>query len=138
MSISQPLKAPRVLQEAMRQSSRRRHILDMDDFSRDELNLVLQTAGAMKEVLCRDIKKVPTLRGKVIFNLFYEPSTRTRVSFEAGMTELGGHAINLDWRATNFTLSKISFETRYLCRNAALIMARLKENSELLEMLLKL
>jgi ornithine carbamoyltransferase len=50
------------------------------------------------------------------------------------MTELGGHAINLDWNTTNFTLSKIRFETRYLGRNAALIMARLKENADLLEM----
>ena len=50
------------------------------------------------------------------------------------MTELGGHAINLDWRATNFTLSDIRSETRYLSRNAAVIMARLKSNSDLMDM----
>ena len=50
------------------------------------------------------------------------------------MTELGGHAINLDWRASNFTLGDIRSETRYLSRNSAFIMARLKSNSDLLKM----
>ena len=74
------------------------------------------------------------MQGNTLVMLFQKTSTRTRVSFEAGMTELGGHAINLDWRSTNFTLSKIKFATRCLCRNAAMIMARLKENKDLLEM----
>ena len=60
----------------------RRHVLDLDDFTREELWQLLDSTEAMKEVLARDIKKVPTLRGRSIFLLFYEPSTRTRVSFE--------------------------------------------------------
>ncbi|MBI4312020.1 MAG: aspartate carbamoyltransferase, partial [Chloroflexi bacterium] len=60
----------------------RRHVLDLDDFAVAELDLVMETTDAMREVLGRDIKKVPTLRGKVIITLFYEASTRTRVSFE--------------------------------------------------------
>ena len=104
MSISQPQEAPRVLEEAIQQSPRRRHLLDMDDFSRDELNLMLQTADAMKEVLRRDIKKVPTLRGKVMLTLFYEPSTRTRVSFEEAGKVLSAEVINIS--ATSSSVEK--------------------------------
>ena len=74
------------------------------------------------------------LQGRTLVMIFQKTSTRTRVSFEAGMTELGGHAINLDWRASNFTLGDVRSETRYLSRNAAFIMARLKDHSDLLDM----
>lgn len=57
-----------------------RDILDLDSLSVEEYNLVLQTASEMKKIMKRDIKKVPSLRGKSIINLFYEPSTRTRTS----------------------------------------------------------
>src|SRR3989304_4755478 len=60
----------------------RRHVLDLDDFSREEIELVLREAEALKEVLAREVKKVPALRSKSVVNLFFEPSTRTRVSFE--------------------------------------------------------
>jgi len=67
--------------------------------------------------------------------LFQKTSTRTRVSFEAGMTELGGHAIFLDWIASNFQLSDIDFEAEYLSRNVSIIMARLKKHEDLLTLL---
>ena len=58
----------------------RRHVLDLDDFSAEELDLVLRTTDEMREVLGQDVKKITTLRGKVVITLFYEASTRTRAS----------------------------------------------------------
>ncbi|MBL8014105.1 MAG: aspartate carbamoyltransferase, partial [Candidatus Omnitrophica bacterium] len=56
---------------------RHHDLLDLSDFTRHELELVLQTAKSFKEVSSRDIKKVPALRGKTVVMLFFEPSTRT-------------------------------------------------------------
>jgi aspartate carbamoyltransferase catalytic subunit len=75
---------------------RHHHILDVDDFTRQEIELVFQTTKAMKEVLSRPIKRVPTLRGKTIVNLFYEPSTRTRLSFELAAKYLSADVVNLN------------------------------------------
>ena len=77
------------------EGSRRRHILDLDDFTRAELEEVLVTAEAMREVLGRRIRKVPTLRGKTIITLFYEPSTRTRASFEQAGKIVSADVINM-------------------------------------------
>jgi aspartate carbamoyltransferase catalytic subunit len=75
---------------------RHHHILDIDDFTRQEIELVFQTTKAMKEVLSRPIKRVPTLRGETIVNLFYEPSTRTRLSFELAAKYLSADVVNLN------------------------------------------
>ena len=72
-----------------------RHVLDLDDFSPSEITTVLDNTGAMNEVLLRDIKKVPTLRGRVIVTLFYEASTRTRISFEEAGKVLSADVINV-------------------------------------------
>ena len=74
---------------------RRRHVLDLDDFSREEIETVLTSAQGMSEVLNRDIKKVPALRGRVIVTLFYEASTRTRISFEEAGKILSADVINM-------------------------------------------
>ncbi len=73
----------------------RKDVLDLDDFSAEEINLVFQTADAMKEVLSRPIKKVPPLRGKTVVILFYESSTRTRVSFELAAKNLSADVVNI-------------------------------------------
>jgi len=66
--------------------------------------------------------------------IFQKTSTRTRVAFEVAMTQLGGHALYIDWRTTNFTLADIYDETQYLSRNVDCIMARLLRNADLQRM----
>ena len=73
----------------------RRHCLDLDDFTRQEIEEVLRNTEVMKEVMQREIRKVPTLRGKSVVTLFYEPSTRTRVSFEHAGKILSADVINV-------------------------------------------
>ena len=73
----------------------RRHLLDLDDFSTQEIELVMETTDAMKEVLAREVPRVPALRGTTIVTLFYEASTRTRASFELAGKVLGADVINL-------------------------------------------
>ncbi len=77
------------------------HILDVDDFTREEIELVFHTTQAMKEVLSRPIKRVPALRGKTLITLFYEPSTRTRLSFELAAKNLGADAVSLSAPASS-------------------------------------
>ena len=61
-------------------SFQRKDLLGLEELSKEEIELILDTASSFKEVSKRDIKKVPVLRGKTVVNLFYEPSTRTRLS----------------------------------------------------------
>ena len=74
---------------------KRCHVLDLDDFSEGEIQSVLSDASAMSEILDRDIKKVPTLRGKSIATMFMEPSTRTRSSFEQAAKILSADVISI-------------------------------------------
>ena len=76
-------------------SLRGKHVLGLKDFWPEEIQLVLATAKGMKQIIHRDIKKVPTLRGKSIVTLFYEPSTRTRTSFETAGKYLGADVVNI-------------------------------------------
>ncbi len=77
----------------MRLSSK--HLLQLEGMKKDEINLILDTAEIFKEVLERPIKKVPTLRGITVVNLFYEASTRTRISFELAEKRLSADTVSL-------------------------------------------
>ncbi len=77
-----------------------RHILSMDDLTADDITTVLDTAESFKEVNERRIKKLPTLRGRTIINLFLESSTRTRTSFEIAAKRLSADAINMTGSAS--------------------------------------
>lgn len=74
---------------------RGRHLLAIADLTPEEIVLILDTADAMKEVGTRAIKKVPALRGKTVVNLFYEPSTRTRTSFEVAEKRLSADTLSI-------------------------------------------
>ena len=79
----------------------KKDLLSIDDLSADEIYRVLDTAEAMREIGERPIKKVPTLRGKTVVNLFYEPSTRTRTSFEIAEKRLSADTLNIAVQASS-------------------------------------
>jgi aspartate carbamoyltransferase catalytic subunit len=89
----------------------RRHVLDLDDFTVAEVEAVLQTATAMKDVLNRPIKKVPTLRGKTLVTLFYESSTRTRVAFELAAKALGADTVSVAASTSSVTKGESLIDT---------------------------
>jgi aspartate carbamoyltransferase catalytic subunit len=72
-----------------------RHLLGLEGVPAEDITAILDTAASFKEISERDIKKVPTLRGKAVVNLFYEPSTRTRTSFEIAAKRLSADTINV-------------------------------------------
>ena len=86
---------------------RSRHLLSVTDLTPEEVVLILDTAEAMREVGTRPIKKVPTLRGKTVVNLFCEPSTRTRTSFEIAEKRLSADTLSI----TTSTSSVVKGET---------------------------
>src|SRR5262245_19221100 len=73
----------------------KKDLLGIADLSCEEINLILDTTEAMREIGQRPIKKVPTLRGKTVVNLFFEPSTRTRTSFEIAEKRLSADSLNI-------------------------------------------
>ncbi|MFQ6093295.1 MAG: aspartate carbamoyltransferase catalytic subunit [bacterium] len=73
---------------------RSKHLLGLEGMSREDIELILDTAASFKEILERPIPKVPTLRGKTVVNLFFEPSTRTRISFELAEKRLSADIVN--------------------------------------------
>lgn len=71
-----------------------RHLLGLAGFPREDIKILIDTAFTFREVLDRPIKKVPTLQGKTVVNLFFEPSTRTRISFELAQKRLSADIVN--------------------------------------------
>ena len=107
------------------------HLLTLKDWTPHQINEVIDKAIEIK----KNTEKYRTaLKDKSLAMIFQKTSTRTRVSFEVAMTQLGGHAIFLDWRATNFALADVGDETQYLSRNVDCIMARLMKHEDLRKM----
>ena len=108
-----------------------KHLISFKDWLPHEIEFLIDRAI--------EIKKEPmeyrmALQHNSLAMIFQKTSTRTRASFEVAMTQLGGHAIYMDWLTTQFKLANISDEVKYLSRNVDCIMARLKRNVDLMEM----
>ena len=107
------------------------HLLNFKELSNQQLEGLVDVGIEVKN---NPKKYVKVLEGKSSALVFQKTSTRTRVAFEVAMTQLGGHALYIDWRTTNFTLADIADETQYLSRNVDFIMARLLKNADLQKM----
>jgi aspartate carbamoyltransferase catalytic subunit len=121
----------------------RKDLLGLRELTADEINIILQTADSFKEVSTRQIKKVPPLRGKTVVNLFYEPSTRTRTSFELAAKRLSADIVNiavatssvvkgetLKDTAKNIEAMKVDIVVvRHSCSGASHILADILETS---------
>ncbi|MFC1592804.1 aspartate carbamoyltransferase catalytic subunit [Candidatus Omnitrophota bacterium] len=116
----------------------KKDLLGLEDLTREEIELILTTAESFKEVSTREIKKVPALRGKTVVNLFYEPSTRTRVSFEIATKRLSADVINIMAETSSVKKGETLIDTgtniqalktdiivvRHNCSGAAAMLAR--------------
>jgi len=89
----------------------RKDLLGLWELSPDEIRLILQTAGSFREVSERSIKKVPALRGKTVVNLFFEPSTRTRTSFELAAKRLSADIINIAAQTSSLSKGETILDT---------------------------
>ena len=89
----------------------RKDLIGIKELSVEDMNLILDTAAGFKDVLGRDIKKVPTLRGKTAVNLFFEPSTRTRTSFELAAKRLSTDVINFSVPTSSFVKGESLIDT---------------------------
>ena len=107
------------------------HVNDLNDYSSKDLLRMLELARTIKAApeQYRDL-----LSGQSLALLFQKTSTRTRVSFEVAMTQLGGHALFVDWAASNFVLTELEYEIEYLSRNVEGIMARLLSQDDIATM----
>jgi aspartate carbamoyltransferase catalytic subunit len=90
---------------------RSRHLLGIADLEPDEISLILDTAEAMTEIAARPIKKVPTLRGRTVVNLFFEPSTRTRMSFEVAEKRLSADTLSIAVAQSSVTKGETLLDT---------------------------
>ncbi|MBD2305152.1 aspartate carbamoyltransferase catalytic subunit [Chroococcidiopsis sp. FACHB-1243] len=107
----------------------RHHILSLEDFTPEEYNTVLQTAASFREVLTRRTKKVPTLQGQVVTNLFFESSTRTRSSFELAAKRLSADTLNFTASTSSLTKGETILDTAktYLAMGTDMMVIRHRE-----------
>ncbi|BAB78047.1 aspartate carbamoyltransferase catalytic subunit [Anabaena sp. FACHB-709] len=107
----------------------RHHVLSLADFTAAEYDIVLKTAASFQEVLSRRTKKVPALQGQVVANLFFEPSTRTRSSFELAAKRLSADTLNFAASTSSMTKGETILDTAktYLAMGTDIMVIRHKE-----------
>ncbi len=107
----------------------RRHILSLEDFTTAEYETVLQTAASFREVISRKTKKVPALQGQVVANMFFEPSTRTRSSFELAAKRLSADILNFAPGTSSLSKGETILDTAktYLAMGANIMTIRHKQ-----------
>ena len=88
-----------------------KNLLDLQKLSKEEIEIILETAKSFKEVSARDVKKVPALRGKTVVMLFFEPSTRTRASFELAAKRLSADTINIASSSSSLSKGESALDT---------------------------
>ena len=108
-----------------------KHFINFKNWEPQEIDFLIDKALEIKD---QPAEYQTALEHLSLAMIFQKTSTRTRVSFEVAMEQLGGHAIYLDWLTTQFKLADIADEMKYLSRNVDCIVARLKKNSDLLKM----
>ena len=89
----------------------KKDLLGLQELNPEEIQLVLQTAASFREISLRPIKKVPALRGKTVVNLFFEPSTRTRTSFELAAKRLSADIVNIAAQSSSFSKGETVLDT---------------------------
>lgn len=92
-------------------SLKRKDFLGLYDVTKEEINEILDTAVAMKDILTRTVKKVPTLRGKTVINLFYEPSTRTKFSFNLAAKRLSADVMSISKSSSSIAKGESLLDT---------------------------
>ena len=89
----------------------KKHLLGLSDLTKEEIELILDSAKSFKEVSQRQVKKVPALRGKTIVNLFFEASTRTKTSFELAAKRLSADVVNFSTRGSSIEKGETILDT---------------------------
>src|ERR671938_60438 len=89
----------------------RKHLLGIRELSAPEITHILDTAESFRDISRREIKKVPALRGRTVINLFFEPSTRTRTSFEIAAKRLSADAVNISASTSSVTKGETLLDT---------------------------
>lgn len=107
------------------------NLVSLKDWKKEDIMKVIDTGIKIKE---NPEKYSKSLDGKTLAMIFQKTSTRTRASFEVGMTQLGGHGMYLDWSKTNFVLGSLEDEIKCLARYVDIIMARVYKNKDILDM----